>query len=326
MMAVLFSVDSLVTAKVSQTVPIFQYAVVSGALKWALSLFVNRLCKVTPLFGRRKDLRVLIPTGFVYGGFLVMLYGSLAFIPLVDAVGLFYLNPALCAIFGRLAFKDPLGPSSIVGLALVLFGVGLINQSSFLDAGKDVTWDLARIVGTVLGFGAALFAALAFSATRGLGDRVSPGVISTWAFQFQTGLALPPMLANYPAPLVVISDAVTICLILLSAVLACAGEIFACRACQRIPVGLATSIEATQLVWGLLWSVLFLEHKATWHQGLGIVLTIGGVFCIGLDGSIKRHLKRVFRRRSIEGSDELFVPETVEGGSCIKHSLTTANT
>ncbi|GMH38906.1 hypothetical protein BSKO_06804 [Bryopsis sp. KO-2023] len=226
-MAFLFSLDSLVTAKVSETVPIFEYAVAGGVIKWAITLVINTASRES-IFGRREDLHLLIPTGFCFGGFLICLYGALGLLGLVEAVGLFYMNPVLSAIIGRLAFKDPFGPPSILGLALVVWGVGLVNGSSFWFALKDVTWDLERIIGTILGACSALFAAMAFAATRGLGDRVAAGTISTWAFIAQTVLGIPPMLIGYPSRMVVVSDIFTIAIIVMGSLAACIGEVFVC--------------------------------------------------------------------------------------------------
>ncbi|GMH36181.1 hypothetical protein BSKO_04049 [Bryopsis sp. KO-2023] len=288
-MAFLFSLDSALTARVSKTVPLFEYAVASGIIKWAATLVINAISKES-LCGRKQDLRLVMLPGVLYGSFLICLYGSLGLIPLVDSVGLFYMNPVVCAILGRIFFKDPFGPPSILGLALVVAGVLLLNGSSFLFQLGDVVWDARKIVGVTLGVCSALGAGVAFTVIRGLRNSVSPGVISTWAFTFQTLLAIPPMLLGFPGRAVIIDDPATIAFTLIAALSSCFGGFFACRACQLIPAGLSTSIETTLLIWGLLWSFLFFDHAITWQDILGVVFIIVGAFSVGMDGPMKSFL------------------------------------
>lgn len=278
MMGVAFSCESTITSAIQNaymTMP--YYAIFNGLTKLGVGIGIVKVSQISPMFGDKETLPWLILCGLVYGGFVTLLFVSISLLSLVDALALFYLNPILSSLIGRVAFKDPFGWRSILGLLCSLAGVCVLIEPDLLFEPGSISWTVQRALGLCAGIGSAVLGAATLNIARWLGPKASAPVIALWAYIAQIMYVIPLLFLFPVFPHGKPKRWIMVLPVIVAGVLGSLGETLMCRSCSLIHAGFVGTLESTQLIWCALWSWLFLGETIPWYSCLGAVLMILGV-------------------------------------------------
>ncbi|GLC34177.1 hypothetical protein PLESTM_000166500 [Pleodorina starrii] len=305
--ALVFSFAALFVKLMGSSIPVFQIVAFRSLASFAICAAYARAARISPLFGRRANLRFLISRGLFGAAAMTTYYFSIRMLPLADAVTLFFLNPAITAVVAWAILKEPLGLRGVCGVLVSVCGLILLTRPPFLfghtgsgssagglhgDGGVGVGtagagdgagggWDRDRLLGSMFGLLSALLSAGAFISIRYIGKSEPALVVSVYFHVCAAGSSLAPLAAGVPAPAVWPSGPQWA---LLAGVGCCSfwGQILIGRSFQLLNAARASAINLTQVVYSYLLGLIFLHESLTLFGGGGSVLIAAGAVLVNL--------------------------------------------
>lgn len=125
---------------------------------------------------------------FLRGGFVAiavtLIYYAVKFMPVADAIAIFFVEPLLVTLLGALLFKERIGWRRILACAIGFFGALLIIRPSFASVG----WPALLPLGTALSY------ALYFLLTNKMSPDGHPVAIQCYTGLAAALIALPALL------------------------------------------------------------------------------------------------------------------------------------
>lgn len=234
----------------------FMVVVVGG---WALA-------RGEPLWilERREGLLLVLRGILGTAGFLLF-FGALQRIPLADTVILFQAHPLVVAALGPWLLGERNRPRQWMLMALSLVGVVLV-------VGPTGQADLA---GRAMALGCALVAGTAYAVMRMLSSSV-PTLTIAFAFPAVAVATTGPLMAlGVPGFTWANPSAVDWLWILAVAVSATSGQVLLTLGLGRVPAARGSAISNSQVVFAVVWGILFLGEVPAWTTlaGASIVVT-----------------------------------------------------
>jgi drug/metabolite transporter (DMT)-like permease len=270
--AFFFSLMSLQVKVAGQFLPSQEIVLARGIVSLALSYWLVKRAKISP-WGSRKW--ILILRGLFGFAAMSCFYYALTRLPIAEATVLHFTNPLWTALFAAFFLKERLS-RWVLGPILVSFiGVILVTHPAFVfgEATPDVE---ALSVGIAL-LGAGL-SAMAYVCVREAAKTEHHLVI---VFYFP--------LVTVPATLPFISDFVWpsgwIWLVLLGVgVSTQIAQIFLTKGLALEPAGRAMTVGYAQILFVVLWGMIFFAEYLDVWGALGALLVIGGTLVVALKG------------------------------------------
>eukprot|EP00198_Chlamydomonas_reinhardtii_P012721 XP_001702058.1 predicted protein [Chlamydomonas reinhardtii] len=233
--AVVFSLSAFFVKLMGHDMPVFEIVAVRSVSSFLVCAVYARAAGVSPLFGRRANLKFLMSRGLFGAAAMTSYYFSLQLLPLADAVTLFFLNPAVTAVVAWAVLKEPLGGRGAVGVLVSVAGLVLITRPPFLGfssgsssssssssaalhgdggvgvsaagaaaagaggGGGGVEWDAQRLLGTLFGVLSAVLSAGAFISIRFIGKGEPALVMSVYFHVCAAASSALPLTLGLPA-------------------------------------------------------------------------------------------------------------------------------
>ena len=226
---------------------------------------------------RRREGLLLLLRGILGTAGFLLFFGALQRIPLADTVILFQAHPLVVAAIGPWLLRERTQRGQWVLMTLSLVGVGLV-------VGPTGGGDMA---GRGMALGCALVAGFAYSIMRLLSSSV-PTLTIAFAFPAVAVATSGPLIAlGVPGFTWTDPSAADWMWILSVAVTSTIGQILLTLGLGRVEAARGSAISNSQVVFAILWGVLFLGEYPSWNTLLGAALV---VTCLALLSRRASHL------------------------------------
>lgn len=261
--ALFFSLMSLCVKVAGERLPSQEIVLVRALFTLAISYLMLRATRTRP-WGNHP--RLLIGRGIV--GFIGLsgFYYSVVNLPLADATVIQYTNPIFAALLAVPILGERMRMREVLAFFGCMAGVLLMAQPSFLIPGMTANLQPAAVAVGVMG---ALGSGSAYVLVRKLRDLEHPTVIVFYFALVSVVLALPAAVvgALWPTPqewLILIGVGLTTQL----------GQVSITRGLSLEKAGRATAVGYLQIVFAMIWSILFLSVWPNLGTMCGAVLIV----------------------------------------------------
>lgn len=256
-----------------------------------------------------KDVRFWLVIRGAFGAAAVCaFFFGIEILPLPDAVTLQFTTPPFAAAFAVCLVGERWMMMDKIGAVVCLSGVALIAHPTWLfgSSGEEVTEDasdsksaLLKTLATLVTFGGAAMAGIAYVCVRKIGDRASAvvmvlyyGVLSIPMVIIGSGL-LTGTWCVWRDPQLGLKDYLVM---FVMGIAGYGGQWFTNLGLQLETAGTATLVTTTQIVWTYAFELMFLHEKVDlWSLG-GTGLIIGYMLILAVIKMIESHRKAVEAR------------------------------
>lgn len=260
-----FSLMSLLVKAAGETVPTPMIVLARALVTLVLSWFLLRRMGVSPWGTNKRLLLLRGALGFVA---LTLFYESLTRLPLADATVIQYTNPVLTALLAAVFLKERITRGQVVALLTAIVGVLLIARPSFLPGLASTAPPDPLSIGIALA--AAVFSSMAYIVVRMLRRSDDPLVIVFYFPMVVVPLSLPLV-----APVLRMPTLWEWALLLGVGITTQIAQVRMTRGLHLESAGKAASVTYIQIVFAMLWGVLFFSEPPSGPSLVGAALVIG---------------------------------------------------
>lgn len=263
-----FSLMGLLVKIAGRTLPSQQIVFMRGLLTLGMSALMVKRERGKPL-GTRRGLLVLRGVfGFVS---LSCFYWSVCHVPMAEATVLQYTNPIFTAVIAAFVLGERLKPVVLASAALSMAGVLLVTRPASLfghGAGLDPG-------GIAIALTGAISAASAYVTIRELSKTEDADVIVLYFPLVTVPLSVVPLWWGTVRPTA--SDWLVLLGVSLSTQVA---QMCMTRAYALEKAGSTSAIGLSQVVFAMIWGVLFFDEHPDWRTLLGAALVVVGTVLV----------------------------------------------
>jgi drug/metabolite transporter (DMT)-like permease len=268
--AFFFSLMSLQVKLVGRFLPSQEIVLARGVVSLVLSYWLVKRAQISPWGNRRW---ILILRGLLGFAAMSCFYYALTRLPIAEATVLHYTNPLWTAMFAALLLHEQLTRWVLVPILVSLAGVALVTRPELLfgDAASHM-----ELTGTAVALLGAMLSALAYVAVREASKTEHPLVI-VFYFPLVVIPATLPFMSSFVWP-----QGWQWLLLLGVGVSTQMAQVFLTRGLSLEPAGRAMTIGYTQILFVVLWGMIFLgEYLDVW-SAVGSLLVIAGTLAVAL--------------------------------------------
>lgn len=268
--AFMFSLMGLFVKVAGQRLPSQEIVLIRSVVTLFYSYLLLRWHRVS---WRGQRIGFLLLRGVV--GFLSLscLYFALTRLPLADTLVLQHTSPIFTTLLAALWLKEPIGHRELAGILLSLAGVVLVARPGFLFGAQAAGLDP---LGVGAAMGAAFFSAGAYVLVRELRHTEHPLTIVFYFPMVSTIGSLPVALptAIWPS---LLDWLVVVVGVGLSAQIA---QVWLTRGLAEEQAGRAVAMNYFQVIFGVLWGLLFFQEIPSPLSLLGMGLIFMGTWLV----------------------------------------------
>ncbi|KAF5832118.1 hypothetical protein DUNSADRAFT_12129 [Dunaliella salina] len=218
-------------------------------------------------------------------GALVLYYLSIEYLPLKDAVTLFFCSPALAALAEWVINRESLSASVIIGGTFTILGVFFVTQPGCfhkLGEATEIESGLApgRSGGMLLAILAATCNAGAFVAIRMLQGAQTTLTLTWWYHLVVASVTLVPMLLGHPSQVVWRPSYPQLGLLAGITITQLSGQFLLNRGFKLMTATRGSAINVMQVLWSYLWEILILKESLNAVSAMGGVCVMAGVLIV----------------------------------------------
>jgi drug/metabolite transporter (DMT)-like permease len=267
--AFFFSLMSLLVKLAGRRLPSSEIVFARSLFSLIVSYALVRHAGLVP-WGNRKPLLLL--RGLAGFGGLTCFFYATTRLPLADVTVIHFTNPVFTAIFAALFLREGLSPRDLLGLAVSLAGVVLVTRPAFLFGAAAEGLDLFAAGVALLG---AVFAAVAYTTVRKLGETEHPLVVVFFFPLVATPAAVPMMVrdAIWPHPvewLVLIGVGIVTQI----------AQIHLTKGLHAERAGRAMSLSYVQIVFAAFWGITVFGEVPDLGTWGGAALVMAGTLLV----------------------------------------------
>ena len=219
-------------------------------------LLKNRI----PIFGNQKKLLVL--RGFVGVTSMTFFFMSIKYLPVATAVSLRYIAPIFAALFAVLFLKEKIKPLQWLFFFMSFFGVLIIK-------GFD---ENINTYGLMLVLIAAIFSGLVYNIISKIGTKDHPVVVVNYFMIIATIVGGVLSLSNWKTP-----EGSEWILLMSLGVFGYFGQLYMTKAFQTAKTNQVAPLKYLEVIFTLMFGLLWFDEIYTIWSLLGIALIIGGL-------------------------------------------------
>ena len=241
-----------------------------------IASYLNIRETITALTPRQRKL--LVFRGFIgaFGVFSMVL--SLKYLPMGDAISLFFINPVITLILSNLVLSEPLTALDCIAALVSFVGVVLISRpDGDLVSQLSVTH---RLVGSICSIMAAFSAAIAYVTIRSLGTSLHY-MLNVLALAFATMIISIP-LGGFTPPEAIMQNKWGSFYVILGSLAGFTGQSSLNKGLQYCRVGPGILIRNLDLPLAYLLGMLFLDESPTPLRLLGSGMVLCMAIMIGV--------------------------------------------
>ncbi|WP_202819791.1 DMT family transporter [Thaumasiovibrio subtropicus] len=264
--AIGFSLMAVCVKAVSNSgIPLFEIIAARALISLSLS-YVLVSKKGISIWGNNKFL--LACRGIVGALALICVYGALTVLPLAEATIIQNVTPIITSVMAFLFLKEKVHTSTMISLLLSVIGVVVIVKPDLFMAPDAM--DLP-IVGVVIALIGALGSSIAYTIVRKLSGTEDPSVIVFYFPLFALPVSLVLLGSDFVMP-----NLYQFVLLVLVGVLTQVGQVYLTKAMKVGSASKTMVYSYLQVVFAIVFGVLFFDEIPTWTTLLGTVFIIGG--------------------------------------------------
>lgn len=250
-------------------------AISSGQIAWSRFLFQTLL--MLPLFLRTRGtiLTRSLPLHALRGALIalatLLFFSALKFLPLADAISIFFVEPLILTLFSALFLAEPVGRRRLTAVAVGFGGALIVIRPSFTELGLP----------SLLPLGAALSFAVYLMLTRTLAQHEQPERMQFYAGLFGVSVMSAALLVGDFAEVTVLSyvapEPDQWLLLAGLGVIATVGHLMVVHAFRRAPAGLLAPFQYVEIVGATILGLFIFgdfPDTATWI-GVGVIVGSG---------------------------------------------------
>ena len=219
-------------------------------------LLKNRI----PILGNQKKLLVL--RGFVGVTSMTFFFMSIKYLPVATAVSLRYIAPIFAAFFAVLFLKEKIKPLQWLFFFMSFFGVLIIK-------GFD---ENINTYGLMLVLIAAIFSGLVYNIINKIGTKDHPVVVVNYFMIIATIVGGVLSLSNWKTP-----EGSEWILLMSLGVFGYFGQLYMTKAFQTAKTNQVAPLKYLEVIFTLMFGLLWFDEIYTIWSLLGIALIIGGL-------------------------------------------------
>jgi drug/metabolite transporter (DMT)-like permease len=248
-----------VTVKYLENVNAFQI-VFFRSLSSLVFTFSFLLKNRIPILGNQKKLLVL--RGFVGVTSMTFFFMSIKYLPVATAVSLRYIAPIFAALFAVLFLKEKIKPLQWLFFFMSFFGVLIIK-------GFD---ENINTYGLMLVLIAAIFSGLVYNIISKIGTKDHPVVVVNYFMIIATIVGGLLSLSNWKTP-----EGPEWILLMSLGVFGYFGQLYMTKAFQTAKTNQVAPLKYLEVIFTLMFGLLWFDEIYTIWSLLGIALIIGGL-------------------------------------------------
>ncbi|UCF20965.1 MAG: DMT family transporter [Gemmatimonadota bacterium] len=270
--AFFFSLMSLLVKLAGRAVPSQEIVLARGIVTLLLSYWLVRRALIWP-WGQRRW--ILILRGLVGFAAMSCFYFALTRLPLAEATVLHYTNPIWTGLLAALLLRERLSAWVAGPIAMSFVGVVLITRPAFLFGSGAAEIDLVGVGVALLG---AMLSAGAYVAVREA-SKTEHALVIVFYFPLITVPASLPFASGFVWP------PAWVWLVLLGVGVATQiAQIFLTRGLSLEPAARAMAVGYAQILFVVIWGILFFEEYLDVWSATGSLLVIAGTLAVALKG------------------------------------------
>ncbi len=263
-------------------IPVFQIALARFAIQlvWLLPIALYIGCLHLP--DRKQTILYLWRGGLILGA-TSFFFASLNYLPLADAISIFFIEPFLLTLLGAAILKEPIGWRRITACIVGFSGAMLVIQPQYTEVGIAAAFP----VGTAFCF------AFYLILTRQMTQKSHPVTV-----QFHTSLAalillMPVLLWMDDGPVealdLVIIDAYQLALLVGVGTMATIAHLFITTAFQHVPVAVLAPLQYLEIISATLFGWWIFADLPNGMTIIGITIIIGsGIYVLMRERKIEK--------------------------------------
>ncbi|RWS04265.1 solute carrier family 35 member G1-like protein, partial [Dinothrombium tinctorium] len=277
------STESLIIKIVSNLHPIelIAFRALGMMIVFVITIFYNKYS----FYGAKDERWFLLLRATL--GFISSCFGFTAvrYIPLGDASAITFSAPVFVSIFARILLKEPFGILQLITLVTTLCGGFLISRPSFIFGTNEKIEAKNHLIGTLLAFACAVFAALVFVMLRKM--QKTPSAVVIFWFSFTTVIFAPlttMIFDTFKMP----KDLKTWMLVALLGLIAAPGQIFMTLAFKLEDAGPVSVTRTISIVISFVYQAVLLKESVVWTSLLGATIVCLSVVIIAIEKWYRR--------------------------------------
>ncbi len=266
--ALAFSVMALFVKAVGRAgIPVIEIVAARSVVSLLLS-YVGLKHLGIPLLGNRKGL--LFARGFVGFIALICVFYAVTHLPLAEATVLQYLHPMFTAVLAFIFLREIASKGAIVCVLFSFVGLLVILKPPLLFGTTVIDYDGIAILAALAG---ALGSAIAYTLVRKLNKTEHPLVIILYFPLVSLPLSIVLLWNNFVMP-----DGIVWFYLLLIGLATQLGQYGLTKSMQTETAGRATSFSYLQVVFAIVFGVIFYEEIPSIETLIGAGLIIAGAY------------------------------------------------
>lgn len=278
--ALAFSTMSLFVKLSGAAFASFEIVASRSIVQAILGLIGCYMLGINPL-GKPGVRKWLFIRGLVGSTGLALFFYSITQLPLADATVVFFLSPTFTAILAALILGEAFTLFDGLCATLCMVGAILVSKPTFLFGGDDVESDsVHRALAVLAALVGALMAAIAYVTVRKIGKGAHFLVHTVYFGAISTVTSIPMLFAfqEYVAP----EGLKEYGMLLMTGVLAFAGQCLLNRGLQLAPAGPGTLMRMNDVAFAFAFGILILHEYPDLYSVTGAVLVVGTTVAMGL--------------------------------------------
>ena len=268
-----------------QTLPVAQILLVRFLAQVVFLLPVALVFGLRLRFTPRQTWRIFQRTVLHILG-IGMMFTSLLYLPLADAVAIAFVMPFIMLLLGKLALGEDVGTRRLVACAIGFVGTLLVVQPSFTEVGAPA----------LLPLGVAVVFALFMLVTRTIAKEVDPIAMQAVSGAMAVGLLAPVFLLGGAMDLASLTlqspPQGTLGLLVLLGLIGSIAHLFMTWSLRFAPSATLAPMQYLEIPFATLIGFLMFQHLPNGLAALGIVITMGaGLYIIAREQRTASRLK-----------------------------------
>lgn len=266
-------------------------AIPSGQIAWSRFLFQTVL--MLPLFLRTRGptFTRALPLHALRGALIalatLLFFTALKFLPLADAISIFFVEPLILTLLSALFLAEPVGRRRLTAVAAGFAGALIIIRPSFAALGLPA----------LLPLGTALCFAVYLMLTRSLAQHEPPERMQFYAGLFGAIVMSVALLIGDTADVPVLSyvtpDLDQWLLLAGLGVIATGGHLLVVHAFRRAPAGMLAPFQYVEIVGATVLGLVFFGHFPDATTWVGVAVIVGsGMYVFHREAVIARRERR----------------------------------
>ena len=269
--ALAFSAMTVTVKLAGQRLPSQEIVLARALVSVLLGYGMIRRAGLSPL-GREP--RWLLLRGVLGCAGLFCVFYSVTHLPLAEATVIQYLHPTFTALIAASVLGERVSLRTALGSAVSFLGVLIVAAPARGSSGATGALEPLALAAAL---GGAFFSAAAYTLVRKLAGREHPLVIVLWFPLVTIPLTLPTLALGFVWP-----RGIEWLWLLAVGVLTQAGQLWVTRGLELLPAARATAMSYAQVVFAIVWGVLFFGEQPGASSLVGALCVIGGTFVVGI--------------------------------------------